>query len=275
MTTSNLADFGVWGHYGAFTPEAAREIEDLGYRTVWLGASPPAELSEVDELLAATERLEVGTSIVNIWTAPASEVARSFTRIEQRFPGRFLLGVGVGHPEHSTDYRKPYDALVDYLDELADAGVPSERIAVAALGPRVLKLSAERSAGALPYLTTPAHTEKARQILGSQALLVAEQKVVLDTDPKRARETGRKTVGFYLGLTNYVRNLHRLGFDESDTAQPGSDRLIDVLAVHGTAEILADQLKKHLNAGADQVAIQALDADYLATLRALAPVLSG
>ncbi|NEW39076.1 LLM class F420-dependent oxidoreductase [Nocardia cyriacigeorgica] len=272
MTIDGLGRFGVWRGYQGFTPEDARELEGLGYSTLWLGGSPPADLPVIEDLLAATEALHVGTSIVNIWTAPAAEVAASFHRIEARFPGRFLLGIGAGHPEFNGPYRKPYDALVEYLDELDEAGVPQERRALAALGPRVLKLAADRTAGALPYLVPPAHTASAREALGP-ALLAVEHKVVLDDDANRARTTARPAVQMYLGLGNYVRNLRRFGFSESDVTAPGTDDLIDALALHGSAAVVAERLRAHLEAGADHIAVQPLGADYMADLRTLAPAL--
>jgi probable F420-dependent oxidoreductase len=272
--TLPLGTFGVWAHYLAFTPELARELEQLGYGALWLGGSPPADLPVIEDLLAATESTVVGTSIVNIWSAPAGRTAESFHRIEARFPGRFLLGIGAGHPEATQEYHKPFDALVAYLDELDAAGVPKQSLALAALGPRVLGLAAQRTAGALPYLVTPEHTRQARPLLGD-ALLIPEQKVVLSDDPQAAREIGRKTVRIYLRLANYVSNLRRIGFTEADVAEQGSDRLIDALAVHGAAEEVAKQLRDHLDAGADHVAVQLLaaDNDPLPGLRALAEVL--
>ncbi|TCJ97539.1 LLM class F420-dependent oxidoreductase [Nocardia alba] len=272
--TPVIKKFGVWRGYKGFTPEAAREIEELGFGALWLGGSPPADLPVVESLLAATESLTVATSIVNIWTAPADAVAESFHRIEQRFPGRFLLGIGVGHPEaDGASAIKPYDALVAYLDDLDAAGVPKQSRALAALGPRVLRLARDRTAGALPYLAPPAHTRIARETLGADALLVAEQKVVLDDDADRARAVARQMVPMYLGLVNYVANLRRLGFSDEDLATPGSDRLIDVLAVNGTPEQVAAGLVAHLEAGADHVAVQALNKDYLEALRAVATAL--
>ncbi|MEU0872348.1 LLM class F420-dependent oxidoreductase [Nocardia brasiliensis] len=271
MTFDQFGRFGVWRAYNGFSPEDARELEQLGYGTLWLGASPPGELDTVEPLLAATETISVGTSIVNVWATPAKEAAASFHRIEAKYPGRFLLGVGVGHPEHAGDYRKPYDALVDYLDELDAADVPVQRRAVAALGPRVLKLAAERSAGALPYFVPAAHTAQARPVIGSDALLATEHKVLLSDDPQ-ARAAAEQTVNFYLGLTNYVSNLRRLGFTEEEVADP-SGRVFDAVVAHGTPEAVAAQLIAHLDAGADHVAVQALDDDYLATLRTLAPLL--
>ncbi|MGY2093354.1 LLM class F420-dependent oxidoreductase [Nocardia gipuzkoensis] len=273
MVVESLGRFGVWGGYQAFTPEGVRELEMLGFGAVWLGASPPAELLAVDSLLDATESITVATSIVNIWVAPAKQVAESFHRIEAQFPGRFLLGIGAGHPEHTAAYRKPYDVLVEYLDELDAAGVPVNRRALAALGPRVLNLARDRSVGALPYLVTPGHTRSARAVLGSGALLATEHKVVLDGDPVRARSIARTRVEFYLGLRNYVSNLRRLGFAEADLQKPGSDRLYDMLVAHGSPELVARCLDEHLDAGADHVALQVLNDDHLRALRTLAPLL--
>ena len=175
----NLGRFGSFGR--GVTPQQAKEIESLGYGAVWVGGSPPAELAWVEPILEATTTLQVATGIVNIWTAAAKPVAESFHRIDKAYPGRFLLGIGVGHREAISEYRKPYDALVEYLDQLDEYGVPANRRVVAALGPRVLKLSAERSAGAHPYLTTPEHTAQARELIGASAFLAPEHKVVLTT----------------------------------------------------------------------------------------------
>jgi probable F420-dependent oxidoreductase len=272
MEIENLGRIGIWARHSSVSPEAASELERLGYSTIWLGASPAAGLDVVDPLLDATERLVVGTSIVNVWTAAATPVAESFHRLEEKYPGRFVLGIGAGHRENDADYRKPYEALVDYLDELDKGGVPVQRRAMAALGPRMLQLALTRTAGALPYLITPDHTRNARTQLGPDALLVAEQKVVLDDNPERARELGRARLGPYLQLSNYVASLRRIGFDEHDATFPGSDRLVDALAVHGNADTVAAGLRAHLGSGANQVAIQVLSADndILPTARALA-----
>ena len=147
----DLGRFGVWLPTRSITPELAAQIESLGYGAIWIGGSPDADLAWVEPALAGTESLQLATGIVNIWTAPAPAVAESFQRIESAHPGRFLLGIGVGHREHTQEYAKPYDALVSYLDELDAAMVPTSRRVLAALGPRVLRLAAERSAGAHPY----------------------------------------------------------------------------------------------------------------------------
>lgn len=257
----DLGTFGVFGQYSLFqqlSPEQLRDIEALGYGAIWAGGSPPAELDWVDPILAATGTLQVATGIVNIWTAPARAVAEAFHRIEAAHPGRFLLGIGVGHREAIGEYRKPFDALNDYLDQLDEHGVPQHRRVVAALGPRVLKLSAQRSAGAHPYLTTPEHTATAREIIGPDAFLAPEHKAVLTTDTDRARAVGRKALDVYLGLTNYLNNFKRLGFTEEDLAKPGSDRFIDAVVAHGTTEAVAARLKEHLQAGADHVPVQVL-----------------
>jgi probable F420-dependent oxidoreductase len=255
-TTPDLGRFGVFG-LGA-TPEQAAEIENLGYGTIWVGGSPPAELSFVEPLLEPTTSLKVATGIVNIWTAAAKPVAESFHRINTAYPGRFVLGIGVGHPEAITEYRKPYDALVSYLDQLDEYGVPANQRVVAALGPRVLKLSAQRSAGAHPYLTTPEHSARAREIMGPSALLLPEHKVVLTTDVERARAIGRRAIDIYFNLTNYVSNWKRLGFTDADVAKPGSDKLVDAVVAYGTTGDIAKRLGEHLEAGANHVAIQVL-----------------
>jgi probable F420-dependent oxidoreductase len=252
----NLGKFGVFGR-GA-TPEQAKEIEALGYGAIWVGGSPPAELDWVEPILEATTTLQVATGIVNIWTAAARPVAESFHRIDKAYPNRFLLGLGVGHPEAHTEYKKPYDALTEYLDELDEYGVPKDRRVIAALGPQVLKLSARRSAGAHPYLTTPEHTAQARELIGPDAFIAPEHKVVLTTDADQARAVGRKALDMYLGLTNYLNNWKRLGFTDDDIARPGSDKLVDAFVAYGTVDAIAARLNEHLAAGADHVPVQVL-----------------
>jgi probable F420-dependent oxidoreductase len=260
-STGTKPDLGRFGSFGrGVTPQQAKEVEALGYGAVWVGGSPPAELDWVEPLLEQTTTLQIATGIVNIWTAAAKPVSESFHRIENAYPGRFLLGIGVGHPEAHTQYRKPYDALVEYLDQLDEFGVPVHRRVVAALGPQVLKLAARRSAGAHPYLTTPEHSAQARELMGPSAFLAPEHKVVLTTDAEKARAIGRKALDIYFNLTNYVSNWKRLGFTDEDVARPGSDRLIDALVAYGTTDAIAARLNEHLEAGADHVAIQVLTA---------------
>jgi len=254
----DLGRYGVWLGSRSITPDLAVQIESLGYGAAWIGGSPDADLKWVEPALAQTTSLQLATGIINIWSSPAADVAESYHRIENAYPGRFLLGIGVGHPEHTDEYRKPYDALVEYLDVLDGASVPTSRRVLAALGPKVLELSAERSAGAHPYLTTPEHTAYARELVGNTVFLAPEHKVVLTTDADEAREVGRQTVEFYLGLSNYVNNWRRLGFTDNDVRKPGSDKLIDAVVAYGTPEAIAARLNEHLEAGADHVAIQVL-----------------
>jgi probable F420-dependent oxidoreductase len=271
-----LGRYGVFGRATLLTAERARFLESLGYETVWQGGSPPADLAHVSAILDATSTLKVATGIVNVWTADAAEIARSYHRIEAAHPGRFLLGVGVGHPEATATYHSPYQTLVDYLDVLDADGVPVDRQVLAALGPRVLRLAAARTGGAHPYLVTPEHTRLAREILGPSKLLAPEQRVVLDADPVRARALGRASVKPYLRLTNYTTNLQRLGFTADDVAGEGSDRLIDALVVSGDDAEIRRRFEEHLNAGADHVAVQLIaepDADQDAGFRRLASVL--
>jgi len=267
----DLGRYGVWT-FGAPNTEQAIEIEKLGYGAIWIGGSPAADLEIVDPILEQTETLQVATGIVNVWRAPVDEVAEAYHRIENAYPGRFLLGIGIGHPETNEDYRNPYDVLVEYLDALDAAKVPTSRRVVAALGPKVLKLAAQRSAGAHPYLTTPEHTGSARELVGPTVFLAPEHKVVSTTDAAEAREIGRQTADFYLGLSNYVNNWKRLGFTDKDVAKPGSDRLIDGVVAYGTPDDIAKRLNQHLEAGADHVTIQVLGGDdkLLPTLTELA-----
>jgi len=273
-----LGAFGVWRASAQVSAELAAQLEQFGYGTLWLGGSPAADLEIVDELLAATTTLTVGTSIVNMWQSDPATVARSYTRIDTGFPGRFVLGVGAGHPEATSEYTSPYDTLARYVDQLEAARVPMERVVLAALGPRVLALAADRTAGAIPYLVPAEHTRRARDILGPDRLLAPEHKVVLDPDPGTARELGSRRVRMpYLGLVNYTSNLRRLGYADADLSGGGSDRLIDALVAHGTAEQAAARLTEHLDAGADHVCVQLLtrgDTDPIPLYAALARALS-
>ena len=265
-----LGKLGIWRHYSGVDVQFAAEAEKLGYGAIWLGSSPGGDLAYVDDLLAATDSLVIATGIVNIWQDEPADIARVYERIAAKYPDRFLLGVGAGHREATKEYKKPYAALVDYLDGLDAAGVPVADRALAALGPKVVALSGERTAGAHPYLTTPEHTRSTREILGAGKLLAPEQKVVLGTDVDEARAIGRNTVKFYLGLSNYVANLRKLGFTDEDLEGEGSNRLIDALALHGDAATIARGLAAHLEAGADQVIVQVLNEDPWPVYRALA-----
>jgi len=262
-TGGGSGTLAVWRHADGLTPELAVELERLGYGRIWIGGSPDGDLVAAERLLDATSTIGLATGIVNIWKDDAKTVAASYRRLEERHPGRFLLGIGAGHREFNGDrYARPYEALVSYLDVLDAEGVPRRRRVLAALGPRVLRLAAERAGGAHPYLVTPEHTRTARETLGADSLLAPEQKVVLEADPARGRAISRPRVEKpYLGLANYTSNLRRSGWSDQDLADGGSDRLIDALAPHGTPARVAEVLRAHLDAGADEVAVQLLTAD--------------
>ncbi|HEX2818549.1 MAG TPA: LLM class F420-dependent oxidoreductase [Streptosporangiaceae bacterium] len=265
-----LGKIGIWRHPSGLTPEVVAEVEALGYGAIWAGGSPPGDLRDIESILDATDHIAVATGILNVWKDDAATVGASYHRIAAKYPDRFLLGLGIGHPEATQEYQKPYAKLVSYLDELDELKVPADGRALAALGPKVLRLAAERTAGAHPYLVTPEHTRWAREILGEGPLLAPEQKIVLETDPERARAVGRPRVQQpYLGLTNYLSNLRRLGWTDADFADGGSDALIDALVLRGDAAAIARGLTAHLEAGADHVAIQVLNPDPLPALQAL------
>jgi probable F420-dependent oxidoreductase len=265
-----LGQIGIWQSAGDLTPELAAEVERLGYGSIWIGGSPGGDLGIVERLLDATDHIAVATGIVNVWKDDAATISAAYHRIAAKHPDRFLLGIGIGHPEATQEYRSPYATLVSYLDQLDEAGVPVEARALAALGPKVLALSAARSAGAHPYLTTPEHTRWARQLLGAGPLLAPEQKVVLDTDQERSRAIAREITARYLRLTNYVSNLRRLGWTDADFADGGSDQLVDALVVQGDVAVISRGVIAHLQAGADNVSVQPVGPDHLSVFRALA-----
>jgi probable F420-dependent oxidoreductase len=260
---------------GQITDGLAVEAEALGYGAIWIGGSPPGDLAVVERTLDATESIPVVTGIVNMWREEPSLVARSFRRIVDRHFGRFLLGVGVGHPESTSQYRKPLEKISHYLETLEHEGVPGKETVLAALGPKVLTIAATRTAGAHPYLTTPRHTRMAREIMGVGPLLAPEHKVAVGADPDQVLELGRETVRRYLSLDNYRRNLRREGWEEDDLAGGGSDRLVRALVLGGRPDQVSEGLRAHLDGGADHVGIQALGDDPADAYRRLAAVLFG
>jgi probable F420-dependent oxidoreductase len=273
-----LGKFGVYRFLTKVSPAQAATYEQLGFGALWIGGSPAGDLLEVEALLDATSSITVATGIVNIWKDDAPTVAASYHRIEANHPGRFLLGVGVGHREATgARYSRPYAALVDYLDDLDAAGVPKERRLLAALGPKVLRLSADRSLGAHPYLVPAEHSRRAREILGAGVLLAPEHKVVVDADVDRARELARRAVEpASMGLVNYTNNLRTLGYDDADLLGSASDKLVDALVAFGDMATIVARLTAHLDAGADHVAINVVtepDADPIPAYTVLAEAL--
>lgn len=273
--TLEMGTFGIWRRRGDISPEMAAELEEIGYGAIWVGGSPPADLGEIETIIDATESIPVITGIVNMWKADAAEVARSFHRIEDRHPDRFVLGVGVGHPEATAEYQSPLDKIEEYLDILDGADVPSGRLILAALGPKALEIAAERTAGAHPYLTTPTHTGMARNVLGDGPTLAPEHKVIVDSNPAEARSIGRATVSRYLRLVNYRNNLMREGWEATDLEEGGSDDLVDALVLHGDAARISAGIRAHVEAGADHVCIHSLRDDPMDEYRQLAAELLG
>jgi probable F420-dependent oxidoreductase len=253
-------------------PDLARTIEGLGYGAIWQGGSPSSDLGPAEELLDATESIVVATGIVNIWKSDAAELADSYHRIAARHPGRLLLGIGSGHREATPERVRPLEAMASYLDVLDDRGVPTQDRVLSALGPRMLAMAAERSAGTHPYLTVPAQTREARSALGPHALVAPEQTVVLDTDFDEPRRTARAFLANYLRMSNYTDNMRRAGFTDNDIANGGSDGLVDQIVAHGDARLLASAVRAHLDDGADHVCVQVLPAasSPIPALRALA-----
>ncbi|MGA9596323.1 MAG: LLM class F420-dependent oxidoreductase [Acidimicrobiia bacterium] len=272
----DIGKFGLWDRTAFFEslePEELAEIVELGLPMVWVGGSPPADLALPEKLLAASSNVTVATGIVNVWSDPPEVAARSYHRLSI-YADRFLLGIGAGHSASGGVPYKPYDKLVGYLDGLDAGGVPTGARILAALGPRVLRLASDRTAGAHPYLVTPDHTATAREILGAGKLLIPEHKVILSRDPETARTLARDRLAMYLALPNYTRNWLRLGFTEDDISGGGSDRLVDAMVAWGDEETIRTRLEEHITAGADQVAVQILNDDKMVTLRRLAPALA-
>jgi probable F420-dependent oxidoreductase len=280
--------YGVWASRRLWPDdpgelaEAAEELESLGYGSVWIGGSPPDDLSLPEAILAATSRLVVGTSIVDVWRSDAAILNACHERVRTQFPGRFYLGLGSGHASAveatGQRYERPVSKLRNFAESLSS--VPHEERLFAALGPKALEAARDVSAGALPYLVPPAHTADARRILGPDRLLIPEQKVFLGTDEAVARMVAREAAGQYLAMPNYVNNLHRYGLTDDDFAGHGSDRWVDTVLVWGDEDAIRKGVNAHLEAGADHVAVQALSASSRGALpraewRAIAKVLIG
>lgn len=272
---------GSWRPAGEDSPDAAAELEELGYSALWSSSGFEPGLSpRFERLLEATTRVKVASGIVSIWATDPAEIALAVDELDRRHPGRFVLGLGASHSAIVENYRRPYSHMVGYLDAL-DAQRPpvaADRRMLAALGPRMLRLAAERSAGAHPYFVPVEHTVRAREVLGAGALLAPEVTVVLEHDASTAREAARAFTAGYLALENYANNLRSLGFGEDDLAGGGSDRLVDAVVAWGGPDRIADRVREHLEAGADHVCVQVLapgESFPLSAYRELAPALRG
>jgi probable F420-dependent oxidoreductase len=284
-----LGRLGVWYAVdrldGAGIKRLLRTVEDLGYSTLWYPEAVGYEsLSIASFMLANTTRLIIGSSIANIYARDPFTARRGLRTLSGLYDDRFILGLGVSHVPlvegvRGHVYDKPVPAMRRYLDGVYEkpSNVDEWPVMIAALGPLMLKLAAERTAGALPYNVTPEHTREARAALGPHKLLVVEQKVCLETDSAAARGLARHELHRYMTLTNYRNNWLRIGFTEADLADGGSDRFLDAMVLWGDAATIARGLRAHLEAGANQVCIQPVHAEgdmdaRDRTLKALADV---
>jgi probable F420-dependent oxidoreductase len=256
-----LGRIGIWNRTVAEerpeSAEAAAELEELGFGAVWIGGSPPVSMAE--NVLAATSRLVVATSILNVWQHEPADVAAQAKAANAKFDNRFLLGLGISHGPMVANYSKPLATMKAFLAGLDAAGHPREQRLLAALGPKMLELSALQAGGAVPYLTTAEHTARARDILGPDRLLVPELKVVLTNDRAEGLQIGREHLQIYLTLPNYLNSLRTLGFDDTDFADGGSDKLVTGTVAIGDESVVDEWVQRHLDAGANHVAIQVLN----------------
>ena len=262
-----LTGTGVWSHelrYGdqAEIADLAAELETLGFSALWMPDVGGDVLGALDHLLDSTSSVVIATGILNIWMHTAADVGAWRAGLDDDDRDRLLLGIGISHApfidaQPGMSWQRPLATTRAYLDAMDEAGIPVDARCVAALGPKMLELARDRSAGAHPYLVTPEHTAMARDTLGAGALLAVEQGVVLETEPDRARDVARQALGIYATLPNYVNNWKRLGFTDED-ADSLSDRLVDALVAWGDPDTVADRVQAHRDAGADHVCVQVI-----------------
>jgi probable F420-dependent oxidoreductase len=276
----DLGRVGIWTYHLNYQPaskvrEVAAELQELGYGALWIGEAAYREpLTHAGFLLSATSRMVIATGIANIWARDPFTMTAAQLTLSEAYPERFLLGLGVSHARlvqgiRGHKYQQPFTAMRRYLDGMDEAArlyratqpATAPPRVLAALGPRMLALAAERARGAHPYLVTPDYTAKARSALGPDSWLLPEQAVVLETNPDQARAIARRHISRYLDLPNYTNNWRRLGFTEADLLGQGSDRLVDALVARGDVEAVSKRVKDHLDAGADHVCIQVFDAE--------------
>lgn len=288
-----IGPVGVWSfaldrNGAAEAREAVAALEEMGYGALWIpeGVGSKEVLSHAAILLAGSRRIVVATGIASIWARDPMAMANGARALADAYPGRFLLGLGVSHgpavARRGHRYERPLERMREYLDAMEaarytgpDPAMPPR--VLAALGPRMLNLAAQRTAGAHSYFVPVEHTPMARSVLGEGSLLAVEQTAVLEEDPGRARELARRFMDHYLRLENYRNNLRRLGWGEEDMVGGGSDRLVDAIVAWGDTGRIRDRVRAHLDAGADHVCVQVLVPDPAeiprAELRELAPAL--
>jgi probable F420-dependent oxidoreductase len=290
-----LGRVGLWTFQLDLQPagqarDAAAELEDLGYPTVWLPEAVGREpFVNSALLLSSTQRLVVATGVASIWARDAMTMTAGHLALSEAFPGRFLLGVGVSHQPmvdyvRGQHYDKPLTRMREYLDAMDQAIYMAPRPAeeprrvLAALGPKMLELAAAKALGSHTYFVPVEHTAAAREALGDGPMLCPEQAVVLSTDAEVARAAARQHMATYLGLPNYTNNLRRLGWGDDDLSDGGSDRLVDAIVAWGDEDAIAARIRQHLDAGADHVCLQVLTPDATALpmpeWRALAPTVA-
>ena len=269
--------------------EFALEMERLGYGTLWYGEALGREAFAQGAIyLAATDRLVVASGIANIWARDAAAMANGGRALAEAWPSRFILGIGVSHAPlvklRGHDYERPYSAMLSYLDAMDSAPwrgpeAPLPPVVLAALGPRMVGLAGDRTAGAYPYFSTADHIREVRSILGSEPFLAADLPVVLAADLAEARAIGNRHLDGYLGSANYRNNLVRIGWSEADLEKPGSDALFEAIVACGDLDRIEGKVRERFEAGADQVVLNLVAAYQLAPplaeLRALAPLTGG
>ncbi len=295
MGSIDIGRVGIWTWIldQVPSPQAAEytaEAEELGYGAIWYPEAVSRDpFVKAALLLGGTSSIKVATGIANIYARDPMTTANAQRTIEEAFPGRFLLGLGVSHAHmvrdiRRHDYSRPLSYMREYLVRMGEAPFiahgPTDlpEVVLAALGPKMLQLSAEETAGAHPYFVPPEHTAIAREVMGPDAALYPEQMAVLDTDATAARALAREAMSRYLQMPNYTNNLKRLGFEQSDIdGGPGggpSDRLVDAIVVWGTPEQVSARVREHFDAGADHVCLQVLAGSIDTTVegwRILAP----
>jgi probable F420-dependent oxidoreductase len=287
-----LSGVGIWSAGLRFkgddeVRDAAAELEQLGYTSLWIPDYNGGIFDSVERLLGATTTMTVGTGILNLWMYEPREVGEGHQRMTTTYGDRFLMGIGVSHAAtvetllEDTRWANPLARMRTFLDavDAAPMPVPVGNRLLAALGPKMLELAAQRAAGAHPYNVPPEHTALARKALGPDKLLVPEQAVALVGGAEEGRRLGRQFLEHYLELPNYANNLRRLGYADDDIEHGGSDRLIDALVAWGDESAIAKRLQEHRDAGADSVCIQVLSSDGMVGMprgvwQALAPALT-
>ncbi|MCX7864202.1 MAG: TIGR03620 family F420-dependent LLM class oxidoreductase [Novosphingobium sp.] len=265
MSIPDLGKVGVWSAALRFgdageIDKAAAELDEIGYGAIWIpGGIDDAVLNDISRMLKVTKRLVLATGIINLWKQEAHDVAAWFKALPDEHRNRVMLGIGISHaPLIGAAWNNPVARTRDYLERLEAAGMAMDHTCLAALGPKMMALAGERTAGAHPYLTTPEHTAEARRILGPGKLLAPEQGVIFESDRDRLREVAKAGLSNYLQLPNYRNSWLRLGFSEKEDIDPVSDRFIDAIFAHGSVDAMAARVKAHHDAGADHVCVQVI-----------------